>query len=93
MENFIERCVIVTPGEELKVLSSELKQSLRRTAPPAPTFEEAGRHVIIDALKAASGKISGTGEAAERLGLKRSTLQNKMPKLNIDKADCTDQVN
>jgi transcriptional regulator with GAF, ATPase, and Fis domain len=41
------------------------------------TFEDAERQVIIDALKAAPGRISGTDEAAERLGLKRTTLQNK----------------
>jgi len=92
LENFIERCVIVTQGEELIVPSPELKRSLARTAAPASTFDEAGRQVIIDALKAASGKISGTGGAAQRLGLKRSTLQNKMRKLNISKADYTAPV-
>jgi transcriptional regulator of acetoin/glycerol metabolism len=46
--------------------------------------------VIIDGLKAAPGKITGRGVAAERLGLKRSTLQNKMRKMNIGKADYTD---
>ena len=92
LENFIERCVIVTQGEELIVPSPELKRSLPRNGAPASTFEEAGRQVIIDALKAASGKISGTGGAAERLGLKRSTLQNKMRKMNIGKADYTDQA-
>jgi DNA-binding NtrC family response regulator len=92
LENFIERCVIVTQGDELKVPSPELNRSLCRTAAPASTFEEAGRQVIIDALKAASGKISGMGGAAQRLGLKRSTLQNKMRKLNISKADYTAQA-
>jgi formate hydrogenlyase transcriptional activator len=53
----------------------------------APTFEQAERQAIIDALKTASGKISGQGGAAERLGLKRTTLQNKMRKLNISRAD------
>jgi formate hydrogenlyase transcriptional activator len=93
LENFIERCVIVTQGDELIVPSPELKRSLPRTGAPASTFEKAGRQVIIDALKAASGKISGTGGAAERLGLKRSTLQNKMRKLNISKADYTSPAN
>jgi formate hydrogenlyase transcriptional activator len=94
LENFIERCVIVTQGDELQVPSPELKRSLgRRTAAPASTFEEAERQVIIDTLKAASGKISGKDGAAERLGLKRSTLQNKMRKLNISRADYTDRVN
>jgi transcriptional regulator of acetoin/glycerol metabolism len=40
-----------------------------------------------NALKAASGQISGYGGAAERLGLKRTTLQNKMRRLNICRAD------
>jgi hypothetical protein len=44
----------------------------------ATTFEQAERQVIIDALKAASGRVSGRGGAAERLALKRTTLQNKM---------------
>jgi formate hydrogenlyase transcriptional activator len=92
LENFIETCVIVTPGEELKVPSPELRRSLHRTDGPASTFEEAGRQAIIDALKAASGKISGQSGAAERLGLKRSTLQNKIRSLNISKADYTEQV-
>ena len=45
----------------------------------------AERQAIIEALKAADGKISGQGGAAERLGLKRTTLQNKMRKLGIER--------
>ena len=55
-----------------------------------PRSTQAGRQVIIDGLKAAPEKIAGRGGAAERLGLKRSTLQNKMRKMNIGKADYTD---
>jgi len=84
LENFIERCVILTQGEELNVPRAELKRAATRSfASGSATFEQAERQVIIDALKAASGKISGRGGAAERLGLKRTTLQNKMRKLNI----------
>jgi len=43
--------------------------------------------VIIDAVKGAAGKIAGAGGAAERLGLKRTTLQGKMQRLNITRAD------
>jgi formate hydrogenlyase transcriptional activator len=88
LENFIERCVILTQGEELNVPRAELKRAATRSvASGAATFEQAERQVIIDALKAASGKISGRGGAAERLGLKRTTLQNKMRKLNISRGD------
>ena len=51
------------------------------------TFRQAESTAIIEALKAAGGRIAGTGGAAERLGLKRTTLQNKMRKLGITKAD------
>jgi DNA-binding NtrC family response regulator len=42
---------------------------------------------------ASETEFSTTEGAAERLGLKRSTLQNKMRKLNISKADYADRVN
>jgi formate hydrogenlyase transcriptional activator len=88
LENFIERCVIFTQGEELNVPYAELKKVAdRSTASAAPSFEQAERQAIIDALIAASGKIAGQGGAAERLGLKRTTLQNKMHKLNISRAE------
>jgi formate hydrogenlyase transcriptional activator len=87
LENFIERAVILSRGDELNVPIVELKKSSARNALPVSTFHEAERQAIIEALKAASGRISGTGAAAERLGLKRTTLQNKMRRLNIMKAD------
>jgi formate hydrogenlyase transcriptional activator len=88
LENFIERCVIFTQGDELNVLRAELKKpSVRSVASDTPSFEQAERQAIIDALIAASGRIAGKGGAAERLGLKRTTLQNKMNKLNISRAE------
>jgi formate hydrogenlyase transcriptional activator len=88
LENFIERCVIFTQGDELNVLRAELKKpSVRSVASAAPSFEQAERQAIIDALIAASGRIAGKGGAAERLGLKRTTLQNKMNKLNINRVE------
>jgi formate hydrogenlyase transcriptional activator len=87
LENFVERAVILTQGDELSVPLAELKKSSVRNAAPVSTFQQAERQAIIEALKAASGRISGAGAAAERLGLKRTTLQNKMRRLNISKAD------
>jgi formate hydrogenlyase transcriptional activator len=88
LENFIERCVIFTQGDELKVPRDQLKRAASRSVGSASsTFEQAERQVIVDALKAASGRISGKGGASERLGLKRTTLQNKMRKLNIGRAE------
>jgi len=82
LENFIERAVILTQGSELRVPVKELKRS-SVVSTSGSTFQEAERQAIVDALKAAHGKISGQDGAAERLGLKRTTLQNKMRKLGI----------
>ncbi len=87
LENFIERAVILTQGEELNVPITELKRFLAQSAAPASTFHQAERRTIIDALKAASGRIAGKDGAAERLGLKRTTLQNKMRRLGIMRSD------
>jgi formate hydrogenlyase transcriptional activator len=87
LANFIERAVILSPGDELQVPIAELNASHTRGVAPACKFEQAERAVIIDALKSASGQISGKGGAAGRLGLKRTTLQNKMRKLDINRAE------
>ena len=50
------------------------------------TFRQAESNVIIDALRSAAGRIAGPGGAAERLGLKRTTLQNKIRRLGITRA-------
>lgn len=81
--NFIERTVVLSQGEELEIPTGEFVASHSLEITPVSTFEQAERNVIMDALKAASGRIAGKGGAAERLGLKRTTLQNKMRKLGI----------
>jgi len=83
LENFIERAVILTQGSELRVPVKEIKRSALSVATSGSTFEDAERQAIVEALKASEGKISGIGGAAARLGLKRTTLQNKMRKLGI----------
>jgi len=88
LANFVERAVILSRGEELEAQTRELIASSPAST-PISTFERAELNVIMDALKAASGRIAGKGGAAERLGLKRTTLQNKMRQLNISRADHT----
>lgn len=89
LANFIERSVVLSQGEELRVPTGELTASYSPETTPISTFQQAERDVIMDALKAASGRIAGRGGAADRLGLKRTTLQNKMRKLNISRAEHT----
>ena len=83
LANFLERAVVLSQGDELKISTGEFIASSSPGGTPISTFEQAERTVIIDALKASSGRIAGKGGAAERLGLKRTTLQNKMHKLGI----------
>ena len=87
LANFIERAVILTRGEELEVPVNELATSCETiVAVGSPsTFRQAESTVIINALRACSGRIAGKGGAAERLGLKRTTLQNKIRRLGIAK--------
>ena len=88
LANFIERAVILTRGEELEVPLNELvisSEIVVAVGTPS-TFRQAEASVIIDALRAAAGRIAGKGGAAERLGLKRTTLQNKIRRLGISKA-------
>ena len=88
LANFIERAVILTRGEELEVPLTELVTSSETgvAVGTTSTFRQAESSVIIGALRAASGRIAGKGGAAERLGLKRTTLQNKIRRLGIAKA-------
>ena len=92
LANLIERAVILTRGEELEVPLTELATSseVNVALGASSTFRQAESSVIIDALRAASGRIAGKGGAAERLGLKRTTLQNKIRRLGIAKATYSD---
>jgi formate hydrogenlyase transcriptional activator len=97
LANFIERAVIVTQGQELEVPLGTLSTSsgtvivaVGSTSPlrqAESSFRQAESSVIIQALRAASWRVSGSGGAAERLGLKRTTLQNKIRRLGIRRAD------
>jgi formate hydrogenlyase transcriptional activator len=85
--NVIERAVILSRGHELEIPMDEISTCVELSADGPSTFHAAESNVIIAALKGASGRVSGNGGAAERLGLKRTTLQTKMRKLNICRAD------
>ncbi len=87
LQNFIERSVILSRDETLDSPISELGERAVSREIPANTLHGMEREMILNALRAARGKISGPGGAAERLGLKRTTLQRKMEKLGIAKAD------
>jgi formate hydrogenlyase transcriptional activator len=88
LQNFIERSVILSRDETLAAPISELRQSAPvKDLQSGTSFHAMEREVILKVLREAGGKLSGAGGAAERLGLKRTTLQRKMQRLSIFKAD------
>ena len=85
LENFIERSVILSEGTVLNVPLSELRPAfgVRHDT----TLENLEREHILRVLRETGGVISGLHGAAERLGLKRTTLQSRMQKLGIIRGD------
>jgi formate hydrogenlyase transcriptional activator len=89
LENFLERAVILSKGPALRVPLSELNAAMvdEKPAKGSSTLEDAEREHIIQALRETKGMIGGPDGAAERLGLKRTTLNFKLKKLKITRAD------
>ncbi len=88
LQNFVERSVILTRGETLAAPIFELKRRGELKSPTASVkLHATDREAIVQALCAAQGQISGAGGAAERLGLKRTTLQKRMARLNISRLE------
>jgi formate hydrogenlyase transcriptional activator len=86
LENFIERSVILSSGPLLTVPLAELRPMYEQ-APTASTLESLEREHIIRTLRETRGVISGVKGAAARLGLKRTTLQSRIQKMGISRAD------
>jgi transcriptional regulator with GAF, ATPase, and Fis domain len=83
LQNLIERAVIRSnDGVFPNPLPTSDKNPVTRT-PVQNTFTDSNRAVILQALNAAGWVIGGSGGAAARLGLKRTTLMAKMKKLGI----------
>lgn len=87
LQNLIERSVILTTGDTLRIPFQELDFPETPTAPtPSPaaaTMEEVERQTILRALEDTKGVIGGPKGAANRLGMKRTTLLYRMDKLGI----------
>ncbi|HVP50795.1 MAG TPA: sigma 54-interacting transcriptional regulator [Terriglobales bacterium] len=82
LQNFIERAVILSPGNTLRAALGELD---RPAAAPAnsSTLEQTERSHILKILQDTNWVVGGRNGAAKRLGLKRTTLIYKMEKLGI----------
>jgi len=87
LENFMERSVIMSEGSSLRVPLSELHDSEDPSSSSGDTLDRADREHIVRVLRECAGILSGPSGAARRLGLKRTTLQSKMRRLGIARAD------
>jgi formate hydrogenlyase transcriptional activator len=96
LQNVIERAVIISTGPALSVDVSDLKlpiagHVLEGTATPkSPTngalhdvLEQSERQQILKALERSNWVVAGPNGAAAHLGMKRSTLQQRIRKLGI----------
>jgi formate hydrogenlyase transcriptional activator len=86
LENFIERSVILSDGTILNVPVSELRPTYAGARHDV-TLESLEREHILRMLRETGGVISGLRGAATRLGMKRTTLQSRMQKMGITRAD------
>jgi len=85
LQNFIERAVILSPHSVLRAPISELEpfHAHREGNIPMTGLEEVERDHILRAIEASNWVVGGRNGAAERLGMKRTSLVYRMRKLHI----------
>jgi len=84
LQNFIERAVILSKATTLQAPLGELERLAEKS--PIQNVRRVvttDRDQILEALTAANWVLGGPGGAAERLGLKRTTLLYRMRRLDI----------
>lgn len=92
MRNRVERAVALSRDEELRVADLFPERAESGTSVPefpslAQAREDAERRQIIRALDRADGRI---GDAARLLSVSRTTLWEKMSRLNLDAKGCSE---
>jgi formate hydrogenlyase transcriptional activator len=83
LQNIIERAVILTKGDVLRI--SPLPSHAAFPAEPV-TLADAERDHIMHALRESNWVVGGAAGAAARLGVKRTTLISKMRKRGVSRA-------
>jgi formate hydrogenlyase transcriptional activator len=82
LRNVIEYAMIVTSGKTLEV---QLPRIMSSVTSGSLFLEDVERKHIMGVLQKTGWRITGPDGAAERLGLKRTTLQSKLKKLGISR--------
>jgi chemotaxis protein methyltransferase CheR len=89
LQNVIERAVLVSDGGVLRLAepltspAGQLSPATSEAMDQSPTLEELERSYITQVLRQCGGQISGSGGAAEILGLHPNTLRSRMKKLGL----------
>ena len=84
LQNVMERAVLLSGHGELDLnLPSERKNIPTTQFEDLPTLEEVQRRYISFVMEKTNGKFSGPGGASEILGMKRTSLYNRMKKLGL----------
>jgi formate hydrogenlyase transcriptional activator len=88
LENLMERSVILSFGPALHIPISELQSAASgEDREVDETLSGAEREHIVHVLHETGGVLSGANGAAQRLGLKRTTLQSKIRRLGITRQE------
>jgi formate hydrogenlyase transcriptional activator len=87
LQNFIERATILSPHTVLRAPTSELEpfSAPKGSDMPLTPLKEVQRDHILHALEASDWVVGGRHGAAERLGMKRTSLVYKMRNLQISR--------
>ena len=88
LQNFVERAVILSPHSVLRAPIAELEpfNSHRESDMAMSGLAEVERDHIVRALEASSWVVGGRNGAAQRLGMKRTSLVYRMQKLGISRS-------
>ncbi len=82
LQNVVERAVILSRGEVLNLPPLPSQQPLQREP---VTLAEAERDHILKALEACNWVVGGASGAAARLGVKRTTLMDRMRRRGLSR--------
>ncbi|HXZ44051.1 MAG TPA: sigma 54-interacting transcriptional regulator, partial [archaeon] len=80
LRNIIEHAMIISSGKTLQVRMPAVAPEGSVTS---QALEDVERKHILSVLENTHWRLTGQGGAAERLGIKRTTLQSRMKKLGI----------
>jgi formate hydrogenlyase transcriptional activator len=87
LQNFVERAVILSPQHALRAPIAELEPFNKESNSAMSGLAQVERDHILRALAASNWVIGGRNGAAERLGMKRTSLVYRMKKLRISRSD------